>query len=58
MRDPIGCSLGFVTLPIKVSALSLIRAEVSRSGALILLGAVAYVLGAILLPFSSAVNLR
>ena len=57
MRDPIDCSLGFVTLPITVSALSRIRADLLKSGALMRLGGtLAWDVKPF--PFSSAVNLR
>ena len=57
MRDPIGCSLGFVTLPISVSALSRMRADLSKSGALMRRGST-FAWAVKPFPFSSAVNLR
>ena len=57
IRDPIGCSLAFVTLPMRVRALSFINAEVSISGARIRFRTGSPASGARLLPFSDAVNL-
>lgn len=56
IREPTGCSLAFVTLPMRVRVLSFINAEVSISGARMrfLSGPCGCI--ARLLPFSAALN--
>lgn len=56
-RAHILCSFGFVSLPIKVRALSLIRVVVSRLGAFILLSELSRCSVILPFPFSAAENL-